>query len=165
MALTNDYPQPIIVKIFKKGIEMPIKDLRGKTEVLDVIEIIEDDDIGTYTLEFTNTSSYKQDLTFIIKQIEVKSEAEKQAETEEEIRRNQLSPEEQRLYKILEAANQEVKHFEVEQQMQMNRISHFLTRKKSLALPPTSRTCSQANRVIHLFFCCAFTVGQRKAQN
>ena len=36
---------------------MPIKDLRGKTEVLDVVEVIEDDDIGTYILEFTNTSS------------------------------------------------------------------------------------------------------------
>ena len=71
MALTNDYPQPVIVKIFKKGIELPFKDLRGKTEVLDVIEIIEDDDIGTYILEFTNTSSQKQDLTFIIKQIEI----------------------------------------------------------------------------------------------
>ena len=46
---------------------MPIKDLRGKTEVLDLIEIIEDDDIGTYILEFTNTSSSKQDMTFIIK--------------------------------------------------------------------------------------------------
>ena len=71
MALTNESPAPVIVKIFKKGIEMPIKDLRGKTEVLDLIEIIEDDDIGTYILEFTNTSQWKQDLTFIIKQIEV----------------------------------------------------------------------------------------------
>ena len=86
MALTNDYPAPVIVKIFKKGIEMPIKDLRGNTEVLDLIEIIEDDDIGTYILEFTNTSSSRQDLTFIIKQIEIQSEAEKKAEIDEEIK-------------------------------------------------------------------------------
>ena len=91
MALTNDYPEPVIVKMFKKGIELPIKDLRGKTEVLDVIEIIEDDDIGTYILEFTNTSSQKQDLTFILKQIEVQTEAEKNAETEEAIKQNKLS--------------------------------------------------------------------------
>ena len=57
MALTNTNNEPVIVKIFKKGQEMPIKDLRGKTEVLDVVEIIEDDDIGTYILEFTNTAS------------------------------------------------------------------------------------------------------------
>ena len=91
MALTNDYPEPVIVKMFKKGIELPIKDLRGKTEVLDVIEIIEDDDIGTYILEFTNTSSQKQDLTFILKQIEIQTEAEKNAETEEAIKQNKLS--------------------------------------------------------------------------
>ena len=57
MALTNDYQEPVIVKIFKKGLDMPIKNLKGKTEVLDVIEVLEDDDIGTYILEFTNTSS------------------------------------------------------------------------------------------------------------
>lgn len=46
---------------------MPLKDLRGKIEVLDVIEVIEEDDIGTYLFEFTNTSRYAQDMTFIIK--------------------------------------------------------------------------------------------------
>ena len=122
MALTNDYPEPVIVKMFKKGIELPIKDLRGKTEVLDVIEIIEDDDIGTYILEFTNTSSQRQDLTFILKQIEVQTEAEKNAETEEAIKQNKLSQEERRLYKILDNAVQEIGHFEVEQGMQQNRI-------------------------------------------
>ena len=82
MALTNDTPQPVIVKIFKKGMEMPIKDLRGKTEVLDVVEVIEDDDIGTYILEFTNTSSSAQDLTFIIKQIPVLSEEAEKEKTD-----------------------------------------------------------------------------------
>ena len=114
MALTNDTPQPVIVKIFKKGMEMPIKDLRGKTEVLDVVEVIEDDDIGTYILEFTNTSSSAQDLTFIIKQIPVLSEEAEKAKTDEEIARSKLSPEEQRVYKLLESANSEIKHFEVE---------------------------------------------------
>ena len=69
MALTNPSPEPIIVKIFKKGSDMPLKDLRGKTEVLDIVEIIEEDDVGTYIIEFTNTSRYMQDLTMIIKQI------------------------------------------------------------------------------------------------
>ena len=58
MAMTNGDPEPIIVKVFKKGSDMPVKDLRGKTEVLDVVEIIEDHDIGTYIVEFTNTSRY-----------------------------------------------------------------------------------------------------------
>ena len=59
MALTNNEdPDPVLVKIFKKGADMPIKDIRSKTEVLDIIEIIEDEDIGTYIVEFTNTSSY-----------------------------------------------------------------------------------------------------------
>ena len=73
---------------------MPIKDLRGKTEVLDVVEVIEDDDIGTYILEFTNTSSSSQDLTFIIKQIEILTEQEEKAQTDAEISRSKLSQEE-----------------------------------------------------------------------
>ena len=67
MALTNPDSYPVIVKIFRKGSDLPVKDLRGKTEVLDIVEIIEDHDIGTYIVEFTNTSRYLQDLTFIIK--------------------------------------------------------------------------------------------------
>ena len=76
MALTNPEPEPVIVKIFKKGSDMPLKDLRGKSEVLDIVEIIEEDDIGTYIIEFTNTSRYTQDMTFIIKQISKGAEAE-----------------------------------------------------------------------------------------
>jgi len=113
MALTNNEdPDPVIVKIFKKGTDMPIKDLRGKTEVLDVIEIIEDEDIGTYIVEFTNTSPYAQDLTFIIKQIALdkESEAVKTSATVP----STLSNEEARMYATLEAASHDIKHFEVE---------------------------------------------------
>ena len=57
------------MKIFKKGQELPVKDFRGKIEVTDLIKIIEDDDLGTYIVEFTNTSKYLQDFSFMIKQI------------------------------------------------------------------------------------------------
>ena len=67
LAIISEDPDPIIFKIFKKGSELPIKDLRGKTEVMDVLEIIEDDDLGTYIIEFTNMSPYLQDFSFIIK--------------------------------------------------------------------------------------------------
>jgi len=67
LAVISEEPDPIITKIFKKGSELPVKDLRGKTEVMDTIEIIEDDDLGTYIVEFTNTSQYLQDYSFIIK--------------------------------------------------------------------------------------------------
>ena len=139
MALTNEEPNPIIVKIFKKGEDKPVKDLRGKTEVLDIVEIIEDDDIGTYIVEFTNTGSYIQDLTFIIKQIPIKkwkkpekspskdaSSKEKgsknkvavpEPEEEEDEKRKKLSEEEKRMYDVLTDANKELKHFEVEQGM------------------------------------------------
>ena len=131
MALTNEEPNPIIVKIFKKGEDKPVKDLRGKTEVLDIVEIIEDDDIGTYIVEFTNTGSYIQDLTFIIKQIPIKlpekaskdskdkKAANKAPETveEEDEKRKNISEEEKRMYDVLTDANKELKHFEVEQGM------------------------------------------------
>jgi|EP00353_Schmidingerella_taraikaensis_P009291 hypothetical protein len=67
LAVLSSEPDPIIVKIFKKGAELPVKDMRGQTEVLDVMEIIEDDDLGTYIVEFTNTGRYLQDFSFIIK--------------------------------------------------------------------------------------------------
>ena len=130
MALTNEEPNPIIVKIFKKGEDKPVKDLRGKTEVLDIVEIIEDDDIGTYIVEFTNTGSYMQDLTFIIKQIPIKmpEKASKDGKNtksknktpepvEEDEKRKNISEEEKRMYDVLTDANKELKHFEVEQGM------------------------------------------------
>jgi len=70
LAVLSEDPDPIILKIFKKGSELPIKDLRGKIEVMDVVEIVEEDDIGTYVIEFTNTSRYLQDFSFIIKQLQ-----------------------------------------------------------------------------------------------
>ena len=69
LTIRSDEPDPIITKIFKKGTELPVKDLRGKIEVMDTLEIIEDEDLGTYIVEFTNTSTYLQDYSFIIKQI------------------------------------------------------------------------------------------------
>ena len=67
LTIRSDEPDPIITKIFKKGTELPVKDLRGKIEVMDTLEIIEDEDLGTYIVEFTNTSTYLQDYSFIIK--------------------------------------------------------------------------------------------------
>ena len=114
MALTNNEdPDPVLVKIYKKGADTPIKDIRGKTEVLDVIEIIEDEDIGTYIVEFTNTSEYAKDLNFIIKQISLKKEGE--ALKTSATLPSKLSNEEERMYAILESASQDIKHFEVEQ--------------------------------------------------
>lgn len=126
MAVTGDDPDPIIVKIFKKGSELPIKDMRGKTEVLDVLEIIEDDDTGVYVIEMTNTSRYHQDVTFIIKQI---SQVRKEGGEIEASKLSKVSLEEKRMYSILEGANQSIKHFEVEQQLQQVRIHQFLQSK------------------------------------
>lgn len=58
MAVTNEDPDPIIVKIFKSNAPLPLKTIKGNTEVLDVFEIIEDEDLGTYIVEFMNTSPY-----------------------------------------------------------------------------------------------------------
>ena len=131
MALTNPSPEPIIVKIFKKGSDMPLKDLRGKTEVLDIVEIIEEDDVGTYIIEFTNTSRYMQDLTMIIKQIQTNSTSSNPQQNQADPDKTPLniSKEEKRVYANLLTASQDIKHFEVEQQMQINRINHFLKRK------------------------------------
>ena len=94
MALTNDNPSPVIVKVFKKGQDKPVKDLKGKTEVLDVTDVIEDDDVGTYIYEFTNTSSYTQDMSFIIKQIDVVTDEDKKKEKDAFAKKNIRAPEE-----------------------------------------------------------------------
>ena len=111
MALSNNEdPAPVIVKIQKKGSNLPIKDLRGKLEVLDVIEIIEEDDIGTYIVEFTNTSRYPQDMTFIIKQIGLERAADGSINTHKTVP-STVSSEEVRLYNILNEASADLKHF------------------------------------------------------
>jgi len=110
LAVLSEDPDPIILKIFKKGSELPIKDLRGKIEVMDVIDIIEEDDIGTYVIEFTNTSRYLQDFSFIIKQLQ----PEQQAKDEAAMMKN-ISKEERLMYEMLEGANSSIKQFEVEQ--------------------------------------------------
>ena len=38
--------------------------------MLDIVEVMEEDDMGVYVFEFTNTGRYVQDMTFIIKQIQ-----------------------------------------------------------------------------------------------
>ena len=42
MAVTSENPAPVNVKVFKKGVDLPIKDYKGRVEVLDIVEIIED---------------------------------------------------------------------------------------------------------------------------
>lgn len=106
LAVISEDPDPIIFKIFKKGSELPIKDLRGRTEVMDLLEIIEDNDLGTYIIEFINTSAYLQDFSFIIKQIELNMAEPSGVK--------KVSVEEKRMYEKLETANHEIKHFEVE---------------------------------------------------
>ena len=107
MALTNEDPDPVIVKIFKKGTDMPIREQRGETEVLDLVEILEEDDEGIYVFEFTNTGRYAQDMTFIIKQIHEEQEHDESTKN--------ISKEEARVYALLDSANHDIKHFEVEQ--------------------------------------------------
>lgn len=107
MALTTEDPDPVIVKIFKKGTDVPIKEIRGQTEVLDIVEVMEEDDLGIYVFEFTNTGRYMQDMTFIIKQIQERKEQDED--------QPYVSKEEARMYALLESANHDIKHFEVEQ--------------------------------------------------
>ena len=116
------------MKVFKKGNALPVKDLRGKIEVLDIVEIIEDQDIGTYIIEFTNTSRYIQDMSFIIKQIPLEGNKVAIKSANEELNKKiaNLSKEEQRVYHNLVSASHNIKSFEVEQAMQNTRINHFL---------------------------------------
>ena len=117
MAVTNEEPDPIIVKIFKKGQDAPIKALKGKTEVLDVLEIMEEDDLGIYIVEYTNTSPYIQYFAFIIKQV-VNAKDGTAVHLHEghdhEHGKPKISKEEKRMYDTLTEANDEIKHFEVE---------------------------------------------------
>ena len=64
---SNSVSVPVITKVFKQGNPRPIKEYKGQTEVLGVIEVYEEMDAGTYVVEFTNPVYKLQDLTFIFK--------------------------------------------------------------------------------------------------
>ena len=67
VAVVSEDAYPVITKVFKQGNPRPIKEYKGQTEVLGVIEVYEEMDAGTYVVEFTNPVYKLQDLTFIFK--------------------------------------------------------------------------------------------------
>ena len=75
VAVVNEDAYPVITKVYKQGNPRPVKEYKGQTEILGLIEVYEEMDVGTYILEFTNPVYKLQDVTFIFKQIsEAKSE-------------------------------------------------------------------------------------------
>ena len=39
MWVVSEEPEPIIVKVTKKGVELPIKEYRGLAEIVDMVEV------------------------------------------------------------------------------------------------------------------------------
>ena len=139
VAVTSENPAPVNVKVFKKGVDLPIKDYKGRVEVLDIVEIIEDQDIGTYIIEFMNTGSRTSLITFIIKQIQlphdtVTKDGEERHVSNESLKKSSVSKEEARLYDYLDMAHHGIKHLEVEQGIQQSHMTQFLYGKSTSPL-------------------------------
>lgn len=107
----NEESYPVIAKIYKQGNQGPIKEYKGKTEILDSIEVYEEMDVGTYIIEFTNPVYKMQDVTFIFKQIsqaaiaesdEKLFESRKNGEKSIEIDKSAISEEELKMYLTLD---------------------------------------------------------------
>ena len=136
MSVFDENPKPIITRVTKKGISQPIKDYKGKVELLEVIDLDDEMDIGTYVVEFTNTSYNMQDITFIIKDIPLHPEtmekltpASKAAaaaiqsdeasgqqpremfDGNHEIDGQKISEQEFRMYQTLDKAYHQINHF------------------------------------------------------
>ena len=139
VAVTSENPAPVNVKVFKKGVDLPIKDYKGRVEVLDIVEIIEDQDIGTYIIEFMNPGSRTSLITFIIKQIQlphdtVTKDGEERHVSNESLKKSSVSKEEARLYDYLDMAHHGIKHLEVEQGIQQSHMTQFLYGKSTSPL-------------------------------
>ena len=144
----NEDGYPIIAKIYKQGNQLPIKEYKGQVEILDIVEVYEEMDAGTYIVELTNPVGKLQDVTFIFKQIlkaESSGEDEKLFEskkTEEniEIDTNAISEEELKMYKTLDQAYKKINQFQVEQGLQQMRINKFLGSKWCSKVRETNAT-------------------------
>ena len=127
VAVVNEDAYPVITKVFKQGNPRPIKEYKGQTEVLGVIEVYEEMDAGTYVIEFTNPVYKLQDVTFIFKQISQVPEAGdsegklfegKRADADIDIDKKAISDEEMKMYTTLDAAYKKINQFQVEQGLQ-----------------------------------------------
>jgi hypothetical protein len=138
MSVFDENPKPIITRVTKRGISQPIKDYKGKVELLEVVDLDDEMDVGTYMVEFTNTSYNMQDITFIIKDIPLHPEtkeklspaskaaaihaneasgqpAREMFDGNHEIDGQKISEQEFRMYQTLDKAYHQINHFQVEQ--------------------------------------------------
>ena len=122
VAVVNEDAYPVITKVYKQGNPRPIKEFKGQTEILGLIEVYEEMDVGTYILEFTNPVYKLQDVTFIFKQIsEAKSTDDgdklfdgKKTGSNIDIDKKGISEEEMKMYKTLDEAFKKINQFQVE---------------------------------------------------
>ena len=132
IAVVNEDVYPIIAKVFKQGNQLPVKEYKGQTEILDVIEVFEEMDAGTYSVELTNPVYKMQDATFIFKQIRSNQTASSEEQLFEskkdviEIDTSAISEDELRMYRTLDQAYKNINQFQVEQGLQQLRINKFL---------------------------------------